>query len=172
MHSALGAPRALEECPKPVIAAVHGDAVGGGCELTIVCDIVVADATARFATHEAALGLVPGLAVARGRGAGEPALDEVPRDDWASARRGAGPAGRACERRRPPGEHLAEAECVADVIARRSGLALAAGERLLNRHGGERYAHAEDAVSLLQSAPDFAEGVAAFAERRQPRFGG
>ena len=39
---------------------MHGHALGGGCELTMVCDIVVADETARFGTPEAAVGLVPG----------------------------------------------------------------------------------------------------------------
>lgn len=62
VSEALGALRAVERFSKPTIAAVHGHALGGGCELTIVCDIVVADETARFGTPESAVGLVPGSA--------------------------------------------------------------------------------------------------------------
>ena len=58
--------RAVEEFTKPTIAAVHGHALGGGCELTFVCDIVVADETARFGLPEAAVGLLPGPGVVRG----------------------------------------------------------------------------------------------------------
>ena len=59
--------RAVEECTKPMIAAVHGHALGGGCELTLVCDLVVADTTARFGLPETAVGLLPGPGVVRGR---------------------------------------------------------------------------------------------------------
>src|SRR6478735_8580310 len=52
MAEALGAYRAVDELPKPTIAAVHGHALGGGCELTMVCDLVVADGTAKFGTPE------------------------------------------------------------------------------------------------------------------------
>ena len=66
VREALGALRAVDQFTKPTIAAVHGHALGGGCELTMVCDIVVADETARFGTPESLVGLVPGLGVVRG----------------------------------------------------------------------------------------------------------
>src|SRR5947209_16139996 len=46
--------------PQPVIAAVHGYALGGGCELALSCDLIVADQTAVFGLPETTVGLVPG----------------------------------------------------------------------------------------------------------------
>jgi enoyl-CoA hydratase/carnithine racemase len=52
----------IERCPKPVIAAINGHALGGGCELTLCCDyrIMVEDGRSRIGQSEAALGIMPG----------------------------------------------------------------------------------------------------------------
>jgi enoyl-CoA hydratase len=169
---AMAAFQAVENMPKPTIAAVHGYALGGGCELTMVCDIVVADETARFGTPETAVGLFPGLGVVRGGAhvglhwlkymilTGQP-LD-------ANEARLAGLVNVVV----PEGRHLDEAERLARIIAERSPLAAAAAKNILGRGSFEGYAHAVDAVAMLQGSKDHAEGIAAFVERRPAAFTG
>jgi enoyl-CoA hydratase/carnithine racemase len=172
MDEALGAYRRLEEFAKPTIAAVHGHALGGGCELTMVCDIVIADETARFGTPESRVGLVPGLGVVRAH-----AQMNL---HWAKYMVLTGELIDAHEARLaglvntvvPAGEHIAAATELAEKIAARAPLALAVGKRLLNRHGGEGWAHAVEAIALLQGTEDLAEGLAAFRDRREPAFEG
>jgi enoyl-CoA hydratase/carnithine racemase len=169
---ALDALREVDAFSKPTIAAVHGHALGGGCELTMVCDIVVADETARFGTPEAHVGLVPGLGVVRG-------LSQV-NLHWMKYLVFTGEQLDADQARLaglvnlvvPEGEHLTVAGELASKIASRAPLALAVGKRILNRHADEGYGHGIEAVSFLQGTADVQEGVAAFRERREPQFGG
>jgi enoyl-CoA hydratase/carnithine racemase len=170
MREALGGFRAVDELSKPVIAAVHGHALGGGCELTMVCDVVVADESARFGTPEAGVGLVPGPGMVRG-------LSHV-NLHWmkylvltglpisAEDARLAGLVNTVVA----AGQHLAEAERLADAIASRSPLALSVGKAMLNRGGWEQQQYVAESIALLQGADDFAEGIAAFTERRPPSF--
>ncbi len=51
----------IEQCPKPVIAAINGFALGGGCELALACDIRLASTKAKFAAPETGLGIMPGF---------------------------------------------------------------------------------------------------------------
>jgi len=169
---ALGAYRAVEALAKPTIAAVHGHALGGGCELTLVCDIVVADETARFGMPEAQVGLVPGLGVVRG-------LSHV-NLHWMKYMVLTGELLSAQEaltaglvnRVTAPGGHVAEAQRLGELMASRAPLALAVAKDILGRHADEGYAHAVAAVSYLQGTEDSLEGIAAFRERRDPKFEG
>ena len=128
LKEAIGALELFDRFPKPTIAAVHGHALGGGCELTIVCDIVVADTTARFGTPEAMVGLVPGPGVARG-------LAHV-NLHWMKYMIFTGESLDAEQARlaglvnvvAPEGEHLSTAEGLATRIAARAPLALEVGK--------------------------------------------
>jgi enoyl-CoA hydratase/carnithine racemase len=133
---------------------------------------VVADARARFGLPEAAVGLTPGPGVARG-------LAHL-NLHWLSYLILTGESLDAEQARlaglvnvvTAEGEHLARAEELARRVAARAPLALQTAKQLLGGQVPEEFSHAIDAVSFLQCTRDFAEGIAAFQERREPRFEG
>jgi enoyl-CoA hydratase len=169
---ALSTLRAVEEMRKPTIAAVHGLALGGGCELTMVCDIVVADATARFGMPEASVGLMPGLGVVRGRAhLGLHALKYLVLTGETFDAEQAMAAGLVNVVTEQEG-HVAEAQRLAGRVAGRSPLALSVAKRILSRGHEEGYDYAVESVSLLMGSADHAEGIAAFVDKREPRFTG
>jgi enoyl-CoA hydratase/carnithine racemase len=172
MQEALRAIRVVEEISKPVIAAVHGFALGGGCELTLACDLVVADATARFGMPEASVGLFPGPGVLRGRT--QMTLHALKLMIFTGARLDAEQALRAglVNEVVAEGRHVPKAEDWAAAIAERAPLGIAAAKAILNNEGWERLPHVVDANALLQGSADFAEGIAAFTQRRKPEFRG
>lgn len=162
--------RAWERLSKPTVAAVHGYALGGGCEVTMVTDLVIADTTARFGTPEAAVGLMPGLGVVRG-----PANtnlhwmkylvytgEHISGDDA----RIAGLANEVVAE----GEDVTRALELAHRIASKPATALRVAKRILNRGSDEGYDYGLEATSLLHGTDDQREGVAAFRDKRTPQF--
>jgi enoyl-CoA hydratase/carnithine racemase len=169
-EQALRALVAVEESPTPTIAAVHGHALGGGCELTLVCDLVVADETARFGMPEASVGLVPGLAAIRGRA--QLNLHWLKHMIYTGERLDAQQALVAglVTAAVPAGEHIAKAEQWAAAVAARSPRALATAKAFFRDDLHDRYTRAVEMVAALQDGADLQEGVAAFAARRPPAF--
>jgi enoyl-CoA hydratase/carnithine racemase len=163
--------------PQPAVAAVHGYALGGGCELALSCDLIVADESAVFGLPETTVGLVPGgggtqLALRR-LGAGR-AADLV----LTGRRLGAGEAERAglVDRRVPAGTARERAFEAAEAIAANSPVAVRAAKRAI-RHGWgvglEAGLDIEDAAwRTAATSADRREGIAAFADKRPPRWPG
>lgn len=164
---------AVEDSALPVIAAVNGYAFGGGCELALACDLVIASERATFAMPESGIGLVPGFGVLRG-----PAVMGRHWTKWmvlAGERLDAATAERVGLVQRVVAHDalLDEAVALGGRIARCAPLAVRVGKEMINR-GVDRgeFGHSLEAVTMLQGTADTAEGVAAFAEKRPPRFEG
>ena len=121
---------ALEALPVPVIAAVNGYALGGGCELALACDWIYASERARFGQPEVGLGLVPGFGgttrLVRRVGvawAKELALGGEPIDAATALRIG------LANRIFPPDELVGAAVAAGEGIARKGPLAVALAKR-------------------------------------------
>jgi enoyl-CoA hydratase len=162
----------LERCPLTIIAAVNGLAFGGGCELVMACDIVVAARSAKFSLPEAALGLVPGFGVVRapevfGR---QMAKYLIATGDSIDAQRALqiGFVQVLAEDE----DLMAETMALAERVAARSPKALAAGKRIVNATMDATAVDLSiEEVARLQASSDRARGIEAFLERRTPVFG-
>jgi len=159
--------------PQPVIAAVHGFALGGGCELALSCDVIVADDTAVFGLPEATVGLVPGCGgtqlLARRIGPGR-AADLVLSGRKVSAAE-AERIGLA-DRRVTDGAAVDCALGLARQIAANSPVAVRAAKRAMRLGSGLGLAAAlevEDAAwRTAAMSDDRREGIAAFVAKRPP----
>ncbi|MFC4312644.1 enoyl-CoA hydratase/isomerase family protein [Steroidobacter flavus] len=159
---------ALENCPLPVIAAVNGLALGGGCELTLACDIVLASDRATFGMPEAALGLVPGYGVLRAPHVIGRQMTKLM--VMASETLDAQQALQAglVQRVIPHADLLPKALALAEKVASNSSMAHAVGKRLINR-GIERaeFDYSVEALTVLQSSAETQQRVRGFLERRK-----
>ena len=169
--------RTLEEAPFPVIAAVNGFALGGGCELALACDFIYASDRARFGQPEVGLGLVPGFGgtqrLARRVGIGR-ARELVYTGATLDADR-ARAIGLVNEVV-PHAELKTRVEELARSIAARPPLAVAAAKRLLLRGTEIELTAANElemeAFGALFATHDAREGTSAFVAKRTPVFDG
>jgi enoyl-CoA hydratase/carnithine racemase len=167
----------VARCRTPLIAAVSGYALGGGCELALLCDMIVASETAEFGQPEIMLGIIPGgggtqrLARTIGKQRAMELVLTGRRIDAQEAYR-FGLVNQVAKKK----EWLERAVELAEVVARRPPLAvrlakqavLAADETALSA-GLE---HERRLYELAMATDDRVEGMTAFVEKRKPRFRG
>ena len=159
----------------PVIAAVSGYALGGGCELAMMCDIILAADTAKFGQPEINLGVIPGMGGSQRlvRAVGYYKAAELV---LTGRMMGAEEAERAglVSRVVPAADLLEEASKVADTIAAKSlpsvYAAKAALDTALESTLAEGLRFEKHTFAALFDTADQKEGMAAFREKRAPDF--
>lgn len=169
--------RLIETMPKPVIAAVNGFALGGGCELALSCHIRIASENARFGQPEVKIGLLPGFGGSQrlprlvGKGRALELLLTGGMIDAAEALR-IGLVNKVV----PSGSVVAAAEEMAGAIAANSPLAIeycmAAVSSGLEMPLEESLRMEAALFGLCFSSDDMREGTTAFLEKRPARFTG
>lgn len=160
---------------KPVIAAVSGHAIGGGCEIALMCDIVIASETARFALPEATIGIIPGAGGTQRltRIVGKAvAMDMILTGRSLSAAEAL--ALGVVSRVVPAGSQIEAALEIATRLAAQSRPILRIAKEAVN-HAYET--HLQEGIYLERrllwstfALEDRHEGLTAFAERRPPQF--
>jgi enoyl-CoA hydratase len=167
----------IEELSKPVIAAINGYALGGGCELAMACDIRIAADTARLGQPEVKIGIIPGFAgtqrLARLVGKGK-AKELIFTGDMIDAEE-------ACRiglvNKVVPADQLLDATReMAKTIASRSRTAVKFSKQVID-NGLEMDVkraglYEADLFSLCFTYEDRREGMMAFLEKRSPKFTG
>lgn len=167
----------IEQLGKPVIAAVNGFALGGGCELAMACTLRLASSSARFGQPEINLGLLPGYAgsqrlprlVGRGR-ALELLLTGMQISAEEALRIG------LVNRVVPAAELATEARTLAQAIAAKAPIAVryileaVAGGLEMSLADGQDYE--ATLFGLVSTTDDMREGTKAFLEKRKPEFKG
>ncbi|MFB3908427.1 MAG: enoyl-CoA hydratase/isomerase family protein [Candidatus Eisenbacteria bacterium] len=162
---------------KPVLAAIHGYALGGGCEIALACHIRVGSTTAKLGQPEVNLGVIPGFGGTQrlprliGPGRALEMLLTGEMIDAAEAHR-IGLLNRVVE----PDQLLPTCEAIARSIASRGplavGLTLQAVWRGLDATLTEGLLLEADSFGIAASSHDWREGTAAFLEKRKPDFQG
>jgi enoyl-CoA hydratase len=168
---------AIENFPKPVIAAINGFALGGGCELALACHIRIASDKAQIGLPEVTLGIIPGyggtqrMARLLGKGKAFELVCSGDRIPAAEAER-IGLVNKVV----PADQLAAAAEEMARKIASRSPVAVRAAMEAINHGSDMPFAEGQlleaTLFGLLCDTEDMKEGMAAFLEKRQANFPG
>ncbi|APO66065.1 enoyl-CoA hydratase [Rhizobium gallicum] len=165
----------IAKARKPVIAAVSGFALGGGCELAMMCDFIIASDTAKFGQPEITLGVIPGMGgsqrLTRMVGKSK-AMDMVLTGrmmDAAEAER-AGLVSRVVAPERLLDEALAAADKIASLSQPSVLMAKEAVNRALETTLEEGLRFERRLFHSLFATEDQKEGMAAFIEKRKPAF--
>jgi enoyl-CoA hydratase len=159
----------VERCAVPVVAAVNGIAFGGGTELVLACDVVLAAESARFALKEPTMGLMPTYGIVRG--------PEVMGRNWTRVLAFTGREIPAAVAERiglvqvvhPDGELLDAAVALAAEMAAHPPLAVQVAKAFLNRDSGGGFAESTEATALLFTTDEHRAAAAAFDARRGSR---
>lgn len=170
-----GALNLIESCPKPVIAAVNGFALGGGTEIAMACDFVYASEKARFGQPEINLGIIPGFGGTQrlprlvGKAmAKELVLTGAIIDATEALRIG------LVNRVVPHDSLMEEVKKTAAMIASKGQVAVRLSKDCINNGMNTDLGNAllieRQAFSLLCSTEDQKEGMSAFLEKRKPDF--
>lgn len=165
----------VENLPQPVIAAINGFALGGGCELALACDIRLASVNAKFGQPEVNLGVIPGFGGTQrlprlvGKGLANEILFGGGMIDAEEACR-IGLVNRVV----PQDALLDECRILASNICSRGPLAIRLCKEAVN-NGMEMdlkraCAYEKDLFALCFASEDQKEGMAAFLEKRTPNF--
>ncbi len=165
----------IEQVKKPVIAAVNGFALGGGCELSMACDFIVASKKAKFGQPEVGLGLIPGfggtqrLARNVGKGVAKYLVYTAEVIDAEEAYR-IGLATKVTE----PEELIPTCEAIAKTIMSKAPIAVSIAKNCIdvgyNLDMPEASELEVNCFGLSFSSEDMKEGTSAFLEKRAPEF--